>query len=94
MVCGRLASCNSRSSYLNRSSLKIIELITYIAVATDELMSRTIRIREQVVERVLMEEYKEYQKDLCCVFVAYNRVPRDKVRKSGVAEIYARMLLD
>lgn len=78
---------------MNSSSLKIIELITYIAVATDELMSHTIRIREQVVERVLMK-YKEYQKDLCCVFVAYNRVPREKVRKSGVAEIYVRMLLD
>lgn len=36
-----------------------------------------------------MEKYKEYQKDLCCVFVAYNRVPRE-----GVAEIYVRMLLD
>ena len=52
--------------------------------------------------RVLMEKYREGQKELHCVFVdlekAYDKVPREEVwycmRKSGLAEKYARIVQD
>ena len=52
--------------------------------------------------RVLMEKYREGQKELHCVFVdlekAYDKVPREEVwycmRKSGLAEKYVRILQD
>ena len=52
--------------------------------------------------RVLMEKYREGQKELHCVFVdlekAYGKVPREEVwycmRKSGLAEKYARIVQD
>ena len=51
--------------------------------------------------RVLMEKYREGQKELHCVFVdlekAYDKVPREEVwycmRKSGLAEKYVRIVL-
>ena len=50
--------------------------------------------------RVLMEKYREGQKELHCVFVdlekAYDKVPREEVwycmRKSGLAEKYVRIV--
>ena len=52
--------------------------------------------------RVLMEKYREVQKELLCVFVdlekAYDKVPREEVwycnRKSGLAEKYVRIVQD
>ena len=52
--------------------------------------------------RVLMEKYREGQKELHCVFVdlekAYDKVPREEMwycmRKSGVAEKYVRIVQD
>ena len=52
--------------------------------------------------RVLMEKYREGQKELHCVFVdlekAYHKVPREEVwycmRKSGLAEKYVRIVQD
>ena len=52
--------------------------------------------------RVLMEKYREGQKELHCVFVdlekAYDKVPRKEVwycmRKSGLAEKYVRIIQD
>ena len=52
--------------------------------------------------RVLMEKYREGQKELHCVFVdlekAYDKVPREEVwycmRKSGLAEKYVRTVQD
>ena len=52
--------------------------------------------------RVLMEKYREGQKELHCVFVdlekAYDKVPREEVwycmRKSRLAEKYVRIVQD
>ena len=52
--------------------------------------------------RVLMEKYREGQKELHCVYVdlakAYDKVPREEVwycmRKSGLAEKYVRIVQD
>ncbi|KAK3567194.1 hypothetical protein QTP86_012678 [Hemibagrus guttatus] len=52
--------------------------------------------------RILMEKYRNGQRELHCVFVdlekAYDRVPREELwycmRKSGVAEKYVRVLQD
>ena len=52
--------------------------------------------------RVLMEKYREGQKELHCVFVdlekSYDKVPREEVwycmRKSGLAEKYVRIVQD
>ena len=52
--------------------------------------------------RMLMEKYKEGQRELYCVFVnlekAYDRVPRKELwycmRKSGMAEKYVRHVQD
>ena len=54
------------------------------------------------VLRMLMEKYKEGQKELHCVFVdlkkAYGRVPREELwycmRKSGMAKKYVRLVQD
>ncbi|XP_061541504.1 uncharacterized protein LOC133407527, partial [Phycodurus eques] len=71
-----------------------------------KLMSHTMKKKSTTdalfALRMLMEKYREGQKELHCVFVdrekAYDRVPREELwycmRKSGVAEKYVRIIQD
>ena len=52
--------------------------------------------------RMLMEKYREGQRDLCCVFMdlekAHNRVPREELwycmKKLGMAKKYVQLVQD
>ncbi|KAK3556097.1 hypothetical protein QTP70_005246 [Hemibagrus guttatus] len=69
-----------------------------------KLMSHTLKSTTDAIFalRILMEKYRDGQRELHCVFVdlekVYDRVPREELwccmRKSGVAEKYVRVVQD
>ncbi|KAK3526945.1 hypothetical protein QTP86_005766 [Hemibagrus guttatus] len=70
--------------------------------AYDELYTRKSTTDAIFALRILMEKYRDGQRELHCVFVdlekAYDRVPREELwycmRRSGVAEKYVRVVQD
>ncbi|MCJ8738184.1 hypothetical protein PDJAM_G00032500 [Pangasius djambal] len=108
---GDVQSCsNYRGIKLMSHTMKLWERVV------EARLRKVVEIREQqygfmprksttdaiFALRILMEKYRDGQRELQCVFVdlgkAYDRVPREELwycmRKSGVAEKYVRVVQD
>uniref|UniRef100_A0A8C4T634 ribonuclease H n=1 Tax=Erpetoichthys calabaricus TaxID=27687 RepID=A0A8C4T634_ERPCA len=108
---GDVQDCtNYRGIQLMSHSMKLWERVVEARLRSEVMISqqqygfmpRKSTTDAMFAPRMLMEKFREAQKELHCVFVdlekAYNRVPRQELwycmRKSGVAEEYVRVVQD